>query len=466
MAYTIPSDTHTAGNSGHVTDHNNIADMLKLNTGINLANTAYAGGADPTGATFSDAALAAALAALGSNYGQIIIPPGTYKFNNSHTFGPGQGLVCPEGFNNDCTIYYHGDSSFIHAYDPAFNIDLPYPTSPGPTFSGFTIDGTSAGSAAVGFELGDLQAPTVNLQIQNFTGATAIGAWFNNTVGWVEYGFVTINLINCTSCVVFDNNGGLSTFDAMAFQFTVALQPNQNGVTWQNGAYQQTGTFILYGGAQGALSTNSGNVVNMVNGGLKYVQTTIACECDYGTGTVGPVSINFNSSNGQFIGFGLIAFTNQSGTFQSSNCYQNYSFAFSGYITVQTSGDPLGVPGINGTALIVNGGSLWTFGTTDGGGTGKYIYNGTGDFFGTTLASGANTFSLYSPIAGRPQRMLWQVTQPASGSAATLTLTGAKTTAGSGVLTLSSTNNYVDVIDVWTPDGATVYAAVVGLNFH
>lgn len=28
MSYTIPSDTHTAGDTGHPTDHNNIADVL------------------------------------------------------------------------------------------------------------------------------------------------------------------------------------------------------------------------------------------------------------------------------------------------------------------------------------------------------------------------------------------------------------------------------------------------------
>lgn len=52
MSYTIPADNHVANDTGHVGDHNDIADMLKLESvtnRINVLNTAYAGGADPTG---------------------------------------------------------------------------------------------------------------------------------------------------------------------------------------------------------------------------------------------------------------------------------------------------------------------------------------------------------------------------------------------------------------------------------
>jgi hypothetical protein len=39
MSYTIPSDANVPGNSGHTTDHNNIADMLSLLTGVSSGNT-------------------------------------------------------------------------------------------------------------------------------------------------------------------------------------------------------------------------------------------------------------------------------------------------------------------------------------------------------------------------------------------------------------------------------------------
>jgi len=60
MTYTIPGH-HATGDLGHTTDHNNIIDVL---TGIgavaNILNTAWAGGADPTGAADSTAAIQAA----------------------------------------------------------------------------------------------------------------------------------------------------------------------------------------------------------------------------------------------------------------------------------------------------------------------------------------------------------------------------------------------------------------------
>lgn len=433
---------------------------------------ACAYGADPTGTAFSDTAMAATLTALGTGHGQIILPPGTYKFSNSYTFGPGQSLVCPAGSARACTIFYYGNSVLFHAYDPAFNISALYPPSPGGTFTGFTIDGTHAGSAAKGFQLGDLIAPTVNIQVQNFTGATAMGAWFANTVGWTEYGTVVISAINNTSNIVFDNSGGLATFDAMDFTLIVAANPNQNGITWQNATYQLNGIIKFYAAFLGATSSNTGVALNIgpdgSASGLLNVQFLGGGECDFGTGTVGHATIK-RGTNAFMIGCtGQLLFKNASGTFQvSSGCGPGqYAFTFAGYLESQTTGDALGNPATNGIGFTVAGGTLWGSGVTDGGGTGKFIYNGSGDFFQTTLANGANTFSLFSLVPGKAQRLIWHVTQPPSGAAGTLTLTGAKTTAGSGVLTLSSVNSLTDAVQVWTPDGVIVYATVMGLNLH
>ena len=427
-------------------------------------------GADPTGVSFSDTALAAAQSYLGSAAGTILLQQGgTYKFNNAYTFGPGQGLVCP-GNSGSCLLYYYGSSVFIHAYDPSFNTSSISPlVSVGGIFSGFTIDGTHAGSAAKGFQIGDLNSPIVNIGIQNFSGATAVGAWLCSTVGWVDTGVISIATTNNTTHILFDNNGGSASFGACNFSFVQDAQPNQDGVTFKNSCQAQGGTFALSGGYIGGIS-NTGSVLKLgadsTNAGLRDVGVNIAVECDSGAGTVGPTSINRVSGIMEAC-FGQLYFNNQSANFKTSvGTSFSYLFSFSGFIYCNTSGDGLGNPGTNGFGNVVAGGSLWTLGSTDTGGTGKSIYNGTGDFFATTLANGANTFSLSTPIANRAQRIIWQVTQPSTGAAGTLTLTGAKTTAGSGVLTLSSANNDVDVIEVWTPDGITVYAAVLGLNFH
>ena len=145
--------TGVSHSSGAQVNHGVSArDFSQIVPGINLA----AFGGDPTGTDFSDTALAAAQSELGSDAGIIVLSPGTWKFNDAYTFGPNQGLVCPAGSNGACLIYYYGDLAFIHAYDPAFDITNVSPlVSIGGTFTGFTIDGTNAGSAAKAFEIGD-----------------------------------------------------------------------------------------------------------------------------------------------------------------------------------------------------------------------------------------------------------------------------------------------------------------------
>jgi hypothetical protein len=101
LAYTLPGDANVPGNAGHVTDHNNIVDVLTgMGSAQNVLNTAYAGGADPTGAADSSAAIQAAL-----NTGlDVYIPAGTYKAagmaltadgQQVYGDGPGQTIIKP-----------------------------------------------------------------------------------------------------------------------------------------------------------------------------------------------------------------------------------------------------------------------------------------------------------------------------------------------------------------------------------
>lgn len=79
MSYTLPSDTHSTGDAGHTTDHNNLADVLTGMGGTySVLNTAWSGGADPQGVADSTAAINNALSSAPA--GTIVTgPPGTYK---------------------------------------------------------------------------------------------------------------------------------------------------------------------------------------------------------------------------------------------------------------------------------------------------------------------------------------------------------------------------------------------------
>lgn len=97
MSYTIPSDTHAPGDAGHTVDHNNMADVLKgMGAVANVQNTAFAGGADPTGGADSTAAIQAALLSFGTltswsqgQGGTVYVPPGIYTISKT--------LVIPSG---------------------------------------------------------------------------------------------------------------------------------------------------------------------------------------------------------------------------------------------------------------------------------------------------------------------------------------------------------------------------------
>ena len=88
MAYTIPPDTRAQGNTGHIADHDNIADMLTLLAGggatFNVKNTAYGGGATGNGTTDDTSAINAAISACISAGGGIVaFPAGTYKVSSA-----------------------------------------------------------------------------------------------------------------------------------------------------------------------------------------------------------------------------------------------------------------------------------------------------------------------------------------------------------------------------------------------
>lgn len=196
MPYTIPSDTHAVNDTGHTADHNSIVDVLKGNNlASNVLNTAFAGGADPTGVTESTAAFAAALAALptttiwanpGSSsgasavvhYGTILIPPGTYKLGATSDIGNIGPMVNLIGAGrNAVTLAYYGTGDCIRMFNPVRPSSDTFDTIAAwhGVINGFTIDGTNAGAGACGLHYGDTEGGVLgpDLFIKNFSSAPA-----------------------------------------------------------------------------------------------------------------------------------------------------------------------------------------------------------------------------------------------------------------------------------------------------
>lgn len=115
MTYTIPADNHVVSDTGHTTDHNNIADVLTKGLVSNVLNTSFSGGADPTGVADSAAAINAAIAAMAAfGGGTVRIPHGTYKLSSAALQqasgvrilgdGPLATILKPTGSNNGINV--------------------------------------------------------------------------------------------------------------------------------------------------------------------------------------------------------------------------------------------------------------------------------------------------------------------------------------------------------------------------
>jgi hypothetical protein len=101
MSYTLPPTKRVAGNTGHVGDHDNIANVL---AGIppvvyNVLNSAYGGGADPTGTDDSTDALQAVLNAVKSaGGGCLYVPSGKYLVGGELSYESNSPIrICGDG---------------------------------------------------------------------------------------------------------------------------------------------------------------------------------------------------------------------------------------------------------------------------------------------------------------------------------------------------------------------------------
>lgn len=200
-------------------------------------------GADPTGTTASDTAIASALAALGTNKGIIEFGTGTYRLNSSKTLGyPGQ-FFKGQGMSST-TIDFRGTGPALQCWDSTVPTNgSTAPGRGGGVLGGMTIDGINNTNAnSIGLQIGDLINPLVeNVRIFGFINPGSIGFLGQNRYSWTEYGRFRVVSDYSTNCFVFESHpshplpyGGKSSWSYNIFDFGFSAETNQNGVFLRN----------------------------------------------------------------------------------------------------------------------------------------------------------------------------------------------------------------------------------------
>jgi len=457
--FTLPPDTRAVGTGNPPADMNAVVDALSETGAVqSVRNAAYAGGADATGAVDATAAFQAAITALGSNPGVITMPAGTFLISGPLVFGRNQGMT---GQGRGVTkLAYTGTGTCVAAFDSSFNSSLSF----GGRFGGFTIDGTGAGASAVGMSWGNLgTARCSDIEIKNFTGASAVGLKFKNgttNVNWSEEAEWTGILVsNCTVHVLYDTG----SFDYSAYQFVIEANGGQDGVRFQNDASLEGVRFEVRGNFKTGV-TNTASVFSFDPGnssGTSRIDGQIFCsvECD-GSSGVGHFTLSMaGSSSSKFVGTGVLEFLDETIAFQGANIVTapGPQFGFSGRVVDHLLGKMS-----PGDALAVQGGSQWTeFGSLVTAFPAT-IFLKSGDLQAFRLANGANVLAFGSDLT-RARKIDLFLAQPASGAKGTVTWPGNVVWPGGVAPVLKANNGAVDRVRLlYLPSETAWYGEVVG----
>jgi hypothetical protein len=305
-----------------------------------------------------------------------------------------------------------------------------------------------------------------------------MGLWVASVVGWINYGSCIVNTYDCTNHIVFDGAGvgGGTALGGVNWYFTQTANPNQNGVIAQNTCQVVGGTFQLFGEYLGG-TTNTGSVLLLgataevlsntdSSGFTNFSSFNVNAEANNAAGTVAPTTVSLGTDAYFYACTGNLIFRNIGATFKASaGLSGSQYFSFTGFVLSQTSGDFLGNPyagiGEVGWAGVTLGVSLEQLGTVDS----SSFYVWTGTVFILQLAAGSNVRTFYGSAPAYGQRIKLIIRQVASGTVGTLTITGALTTSGSGVVPVSATAGYTDKFDA-TWDGTAWLVTADGLHLH
>src|SRR6267143_613769 len=166
----------------------------------------------------------------------ITIPPGSYTQSTTiHVNSPRISIIGAGSGAVEITCTMDSD---------CWDVRLkPFVTEPkvGGQIGGFTLIGHPANANAVGIHMGDITNTGLeDILIKGFTGANAVGLWFDNLNGWTErINVQRVNLDANTTNYKFTNSGGSATTASFCYNQWLDLRMNvgdgQKGIDFQSG---------------------------------------------------------------------------------------------------------------------------------------------------------------------------------------------------------------------------------------
>src|SRR5262249_14416334 len=145
----------------------------------------------------------------------VILLPGNWYWNTTVTMDVAQWLGgLGRTYSNHTVVNWLGSGDALRQTHSAGYSGL---TTVGGGAARVRIDGAShAVGASSGLHAGDIESLYYDLFITNFSGAGDIGFHFDNTVHFTERMQATCRTFNCTSGVVFDVSGAVTSTSSFA----------------------------------------------------------------------------------------------------------------------------------------------------------------------------------------------------------------------------------------------------------
>jgi hypothetical protein len=307
-------------------------------------------GSDPTGATASDAAVAAAIAALGTNPGVIEFGQGRYRLNSTAELSRAGQYFKAQGIGLT-TIDYRGTGPALKCWDSTVNPNgLEAPGYGGGVLGGMTIDGVqNTNDGSIGLLLGDLVKPTVEeMYIFGFTRPNSIGYLAQNRYSWTEYGYFRIKSSYNTNCFVFEAHPNhplpeqvtyKTSFSYNYFHFAFSAEANQNGlVVRHNSSIVGASWFMNYNCNPGVTNNAAAITVGQDDSDDCHVQGFLAWLGEAtNPGDVGHYDMNVGA-NSSLRGYGSLVFQDYSNAPWRAGTAVPYRVVFYGRINCPSLG--------------------------------------------------------------------------------------------------------------------------------